>query len=263
MQVVLGLSQILAGHSLGGPLYFLGERTLIHGSPAVASGEFLGRLFLRPYSTFSHPNILAGWLLLSFLIILRLLPYLSTSRRRPLAILTAAITAAGLIFSASRVAIFSFFFLALPLHLIPQRRLPTYYLLLCAVTLTGLFVFAPPTLSDPSFQERLYLQQLSFTNFISHPIFGTGASASLSYYPSLPTSPRLLQPDHNSFTLFLSWFGLAGLFPIFLLRRPSRLVLSALLPLLPLLLFDHYLLTSPQGLFSFLLYLFLLTRSKG
>ena len=91
----------------------------------------------------------------------------------------------------------------------------------------------------------------------THPLFGTGAQASISTYPEIDPNYRLLQPDHNSLTLFLSWFGLFGLLAILYSLHPYsiRHTLYAILPLTPILLLDHYLLTSPQGLFILLLYL--------
>lgn len=47
--------------SLG--LWFLGERNFHAGTPGIALTNWQGQLFLRPYATFPHPNVLAGYIL--------------------------------------------------------------------------------------------------------------------------------------------------------------------------------------------------------
>jgi hypothetical protein len=41
-------------------MYYLGERSVSVGSPAVALGSFMHEVVLRAYGTFGHPNVLAG-----------------------------------------------------------------------------------------------------------------------------------------------------------------------------------------------------------
>ncbi len=62
--------QFLKQSSLGGIFWWLGERTFSLSTPGIAKGEFFGRLFLRPYGTFSHPNSLAGFTLVALILIL-------------------------------------------------------------------------------------------------------------------------------------------------------------------------------------------------
>ncbi|MBI3343049.1 hypothetical protein HY032_02750, partial [Candidatus Gottesmanbacteria bacterium] len=68
---VLAIGQFLLQHSIGGPLWWLGERTFTVDTPGIARFDFhfshaspAGGLFtfhfslfgLRPYATFTHPN---------------------------------------------------------------------------------------------------------------------------------------------------------------------------------------------------------------
>jgi O-antigen ligase len=108
--------------------------------------------------------------------------------------------------------------------------------------------------------ERQTLQNLSLKVISQHPLFGTGANASISTYPTASQKFRLLQPDHNSTTLLFSWFGIFGTLSIlFLLRSKFQNLriydLRFILPLSPLLLLDHYFLTSPQGMFILIIFL--------
>lgn len=71
---LIGITQFFLQHSMGGVLYYLGERSFSSSTPGIANMNIDGRLILRPYSTFAHPNIFAFYLLfvnvitLSFLI---------------------------------------------------------------------------------------------------------------------------------------------------------------------------------------------------
>jgi len=54
--------QLLSGSSIGGPLYWLGERRFNSFTPGIATLTLFGRILLRPYATFPHPNVLAGYM---------------------------------------------------------------------------------------------------------------------------------------------------------------------------------------------------------
>jgi hypothetical protein len=62
---LLGLAQMVKGGSLGGIMWWLGERTFNISTIGVAQISVLGQGLIRAYGTFSHPNSLAGFLLVS------------------------------------------------------------------------------------------------------------------------------------------------------------------------------------------------------
>jgi len=267
------------------------------GSPGVALATFMDHVVLRAYGTFGHPNVLAGFAVISLLIILRLHPRplgsdplskrtllkrnsrlqvekgpVATGRRVLMGTMFPLLLASLLVLlTQSRAAALSLFGFVIPFYLIKKTKNGTlfiYFILGVAVSLVTSF-YSPPR-SDLSSTQRIGLQQLSLTVIKSYPIFGTGAQASISTYPLVGSSVRLLQPDHNSFTLLISWFGLFGVLAVFSAAKWSDLegraqprdmqsaegqTLKLLFPLLPLLFLDHYLFTSPQGLFILLLYL--------
>ena len=245
-QLALALIQVALGHSLQGLLYYLGERMVSVGSPNIAQAVFMDRVVLRAYGTFSHPNILAGWLVISLLILRRLNP-----RRFVLAI-SGALTILGVFLTQSRSSALALFGIIIPFYFLRSLRSRllyfAFFLVLSSYFLFPIFI----SRSDLSLTERLDLQGISFQVIRQFPLFGTGAQASISTYPVVSPSLRLLQPDHNSFTLFLSWFGLVGVFSLLSFLTSN---IYHLFPILPLLLLDHYLLTSPQGLFILLFYL--------
>ncbi|KKQ31411.1 MAG: hypothetical protein US68_C0004G0014 [Candidatus Shapirobacteria bacterium GW2011_GWE1_38_10] len=62
----LGLAQVLKGGSLNGIWWWLGERRFTFGGIGIAQMRFFDEGWIRAYGTFSHPNSLAGFLLLSW-----------------------------------------------------------------------------------------------------------------------------------------------------------------------------------------------------
>lgn len=251
-QICLAAAQLYLGHSLQGFFYYLGERVVSVGQPGVALASFMGQVMLRAYGTFGHPNILAGWLVMVFLIILRLKP------RAMYHILSTLLTTLGIIFTQSRSAAIAYFGIIIPFYILKSLRSRVLYLMILFTLIISHWSLITLVRADLSLTQRLNLQNLSFHVIQKYPILGTGANASISTYPVVNPVFRLLQPDHNSFTLSLSWFGLAGILVIIYMVRIYRFMALRLynfLPLIPLLLLDHYLLTSPQGLLILLLYL--------
>jgi hypothetical protein len=255
-QVILGILQTWLGQSLQGPFYFLGERALNISSPNVAKAQIFGRTILRSYGTFSHPNVLAGWLVVCSLIVIMLYRKYKTGNTSYPILFTLILSPLGLLLTGSRAALLAFFGIVVPFYIFRLPRFRTLYffvlisLLACVVLYTSYLNH-----SDISIKERVVLQKLSTRIIENYPFFGTGANASIAAYPQINHTIRLLQPDHDSFTLFLSWFGTIGVLSLLYLLKSKIYILESIFPLLPLLLFDHYLLTSPQGLFILLLYI--------
>ena len=70
---LLSFLQYLNQGSIGGFFYFFGERAFNSQTPGIANASINGQLFLRPYATFSHPNVLAGFLVIAMLYLFLLL----------------------------------------------------------------------------------------------------------------------------------------------------------------------------------------------
>ena len=236
-------------------MYYLGERSVAVGQPAIALGTLMDTVVLRAYGTFGHPNVLAGWLAVSLLIILKLTLAKKLNIGNWLLVISTITTIVGVFLTQSRSAALALYGLIIPFYLINKLKTRFTYFVFLLVSSSYLLSSYPPPRADLSNTERLTLQGLSLSVVKTYPLFGTGANASISTYPAISPSNRLLQPDHNSFTLFLSWFGIFGVLALLYSLRPllaSNIYL--LVPLAPLLALDHYFSTSPQGLFIFLLY---------
>ncbi len=257
-QLVLSIAQVWLGHSIQGPLYYLGERMVSVGQPGVALATFMNEVVLRAYGTFGHPNVLAGWLVITSLIMFKL------SKNTLLKHGALIITIFGVMLTQSRSALLALFGILIPFYVMTNLRQRLIYFASILTLLCGILFINSTTLSrslDLSYSERLSLQLISIKTIVNYPVFGTGTQASITAQSTQEQSRLLrhaaLQPDHNSFTLFLSWFGIGGLLMLFFVSRlyGFTALLIRLIPLLPLLLLDHYLLTSPQGLLVLLLYL--------
>jgi hypothetical protein len=65
---IIAIAQFFLQHSVGGLLWFLGERTFDITTPGIARAQFFpfiisnSREILRAYATFPHPNVLGGFL---------------------------------------------------------------------------------------------------------------------------------------------------------------------------------------------------------
>jgi hypothetical protein len=66
LETFLGLAQVLNGGSLNGIWWWLGERRFSFGGIGIAQIRFFDEGWIRAYGTFSHPNSMAGFLLMAW-----------------------------------------------------------------------------------------------------------------------------------------------------------------------------------------------------
>jgi O-antigen ligase len=244
---LLAFWQFYLQHSAGGPWFWLGERPLNLLSPQVAKISLgsLG-LFLRSYSTFPHPNALAGFLSISILLLLYFRPKLHH--------LVISVALFALLLTFSRSAVFLLLLLSL-IYFWPKKIVPKFVSFAILVTSFLLLVkYGTPS----SLSERLFLFKKTLYFIFYHPIFGLGlGNFSLASYPASSPQPFLnFQPVHNAFLLLAAELGL----PVFVVAFISLanqlkiywhclplLLRLALLDIIFLALIDHYWLTSHQN----------------
>ena len=227
---LLALGQFLTQHSLLG-YWFMGEPNLSPSLGGVALGSWGGREVLRAYGTFPHPNVLGG--------ILSVVLVWLAARKRWFGF---GVGFAAVVASLSRTAWVSL-----------------------AGGLTSLLSGFHSFLlwGDLSFSRRWELLESAGRMISSSPLAGVGLGQFTSVLPEfgLPSGLSLfIQPAHNIFALIAAESGIPALLAfLFLLaaafrqtlRQKNRLMTIALLQLVFLGFFDHYLYTSPQGLFLF------------
>ena len=104
---LLAIFQFISQSSLDGPFYWLGERHYSLTTPDIAKTilPFTGQQVLRSYSTFSHPNSLAGYLVVVSLLIIILKRKLNL--KNVLIQITLLLSFLALLTTFSRSAIFA------------------------------------------------------------------------------------------------------------------------------------------------------------
>lgn len=256
--IILQFLQLFHQSSLQGIFYFLGERYFNLTTPFIAKINLFSTQFIRPYSTFSHPNSLAGYLLLVFVLSQAYFPYLYFLLPLFLAI----------IFTFSKMAIFALF-----ISLLPSLFFPVIIFLSLIFSLYPFFISLLPSaffsssffLSLPStISQRLTLSRPILSIFQQNFFTGTGLRSSLFSLPqALPPSsllPANLQPVHSLITLSFLELGSPFIFIPFLLKRKllffskirlstlsKKLLLSTLLVVFLTGSVDHYWWTLPQN----------------
>ena len=188
-QSCLSFLQFINQRSIGGLFYYLGERTFGAQTPGIADASINGQLFLRPYATFSHPNVLAGFLVVAMLYLFFIYSKFKFSRL----ILVAAISAGtiALILTLGRTAIFLWFICLIFLFgktfdkkykkgnsNLAGPVLAAVFFILSAVVVfnNSIFLqrFLTTRLTDESIVQRQNLINDSLTMFSKQPFLGTG-----------------------------------------------------------------------------------------
>lgn len=283
---LLSVAQYIKQGSLGGIFYFFGERTFEGLTPGIANVSASGELILRSYGTFSHPNVLAGFLLLILTFILFNLNFkkIITS----LYLCAIILGTVALLFTFSRIAIL-FWTLSVFVYVfskVPHKaRLAfggksdfkykfTLLSLLALVALVSFLFYSPFYLrfiQSSFFEDAVVLREKliisGFEQFLRNPIIGTGLN---NYFLNVVTRGNVFvfQPVHNIFLLVLIQTGIVGFcYFIWILYKTFRSVVKEKSLYLKLIffyiiligLFDHYFLTLQQGqlLFAFFMGVFL------
>ncbi|MBU1000546.1 O-antigen ligase family protein [Patescibacteria group bacterium] len=242
----ISVLEFIKGEAVG--LWILGERTFTISTPGIAKFDFYGHEFLRPYATFPHPNVLAGFMLISicilynyrnlllgsyekkqecFLSSLKSLFKKSTSFQLndflkdhyfsfkgkqvliELAILSAGIS---IFLSMSRTAILAGFIVVFYLS---KKLGRTILAITATILLPVLFTRYSSILNfdNLALLRREELADSAWRIFLKSPLYGVGLNNYIPVQASdLIVGPsRFLQPVHNIFLLILAETGLIGL----------------------------------------------------
>lgn len=315
-QGILVVSQYFLQKSLG--LKFLGEEYIRKGLPGIASFKILHgyrwiidqfldvsreALVIRPYGTFSHPNVMGAFMAFSALLSVYLLYVSRETWKRVLIMFVLALQIFSLVISFSRVAILGFmlavgFWLALLFLTKHRQKIATYdgkrlrfaviytgmVLLLCF----GLFypqflertgVVSYGTSNQEALEDRVIYQNIALNMVRQHPLLGVGYQnfvKTMDRYSVAALKDYQHQPVHNIYLLIAAESGMIGLslFLVFIFLILKAAVKSFSDPLNALLtaiflsflfigLFDHYFFTIQQGRVMFFLTAALLFASAS
>lgn len=261
IQVVLASLQVYLQRSLGSIFYILGERTFSAQTPGIANAYINGQMTLRPYGTFPHPNVLAGYLVV-------VMTYILFNNKSKVSKFGLVVGTIGLLLTLSRISLLVWI-LVITWKVIRETR-KNLFRKACVLTAAVLFVilFTPvgarvlsTNFGDISVRERLFLNTYALKIFEKSPVFGVGwnnfyIEVAKIWQPKDFGLTFYLQPVHNIYLLILSQTGIifTSLAGYLLFRAILKAFNSKRLYIFPMLLSlvfmgfsDHYFLTVQQG----------------
>lgn len=267
---LIAIAQFLKQASLGGIFWWLGERSFNAATLGIAKAVVNGQLIMRPYASFSHPNVLAGFLLIGLILTFR--HVLQRNRLLAIGYLLLVIFALAISFSRSAWLVgllVSLWFLVWRLwkkkSLFARQSFSRDGLfVICglsfvvAATATILLIKLPFSTEEALFQ-RVQLIKAASLMIQTAPLQGVGLNNFIVRLPEfwpITGFTYWLQPVHNIYLLVAAETGIVGLviFGWFLaltykrlLITNRRLLITALSAILTLGLFDHYWLTLQQA----------------
>lgn len=268
IQSLISIVQFLLQRSIGGFLYFLGERSFHVDTIGIATFFSNGQELLRVYGTFPHPNVLAFFLSIALIILVSLITSTNHRIRTLLYSFLSIIIFLALLLTASRVTIISTLLLSLFLFIRSKKALYYAVIILLLVIPSYLLIFSGRFLILGSvfeaFSIRADLVLESMRVFANNLLFGVGPNGTFFISPNsiLPIYVRF-QPVHNIYLLIFAQIGLFGSFFVmqFLLKVLRRIkenfktknkfifpISILVLELLIVGLFDHFFITLQQGL---------------
>jgi len=234
-ELILSLGQVARGGSLQGLFYWLGERKFSYIDPGIALMSIADETFIRAYGTFSHPNVMAGFVGVCLLV---------WQRFKKIDLSFWLIWWSGivvLVLTGSRVAI-----LSLLVSLFFKFRIKNI-LALVVVGLMGLVLYKQVGWDVNSGLKRTWLVGQSLRQIAFSPIFGIGLGNNIianSEYRNFE-GVRLLQPVHNVYLLIMAELGLL-VTVIFVFFSKKVRFNKVLLFILITGLFDHYWISAAQ-----------------
>lgn len=245
VESILAAVQFLKGGSLG--FWILGERTFSITTPAIAKFNFYGIELLRPYGTFSHPNVLAAFLLIGGMCVWVMRGGFKSKSLMFISFITVITT-------FSRAAIMAEIFIC---FFVLRKKFFIGLIIGILVVSPLLYERFSSVLNSDNLTilRREELAKSAVELFLRNPLFGIGLN---NFIPALSSDiisgpNRFLQPVHNIFLLSLSETGILGLlgllgllgYPIYRAFKCQMLLIWCVILFLGM--FDHYFLTLPQG----------------
>ena len=284
VESVVGIFQAVKHGSIGGLFYFLGERSFNSLTPGIANAEVNGSLIFRPYATFSHPNVFAGFLVIGMIFLLN---FLLQERVLLKKIYFAAVIVLGttaLFYTLSRAAVIVWFMSGLTIIIahwlnatndrkIKLVNINVFYMLSMLIIFITTLIMSPlgTRIAKSNFHEEAIAKRINQYKQAAGVIkknllFGAGM---YQYLPALEAEKAIHgvivnEPVHNIFLLYIAQTGLiGGLFSILFLYQTfnklkkelasKKMRMTTILKIILLgIVFalgigDHYFLTLQQG----------------
>ena len=260
----LSIFQYLNQKSLGGFFYLFGERSFTGQTPGIANASLGGDLILRPYGTFPHPNVLAGYLLLFMTLIL----FNMEGRNKLIKniyLISLILGSLGILLSLGRFP-FILWLLTIAIFAFKKNKEKFKKIIissLLALSIVVSFIFYTPfylrffetSFFDESFVLRSELLVSAFQKILESPIIGHGLN---NYFTDSKVLGNIfyLQPVHNIFVLVFLKVGLIGfLYSLWFIiktiqnfnKKTPLFIKLTFFYIIIIGFFDHYFLTLQQG----------------
>ncbi len=274
-QAVTGILQFYRQQSVFPSYLFLGEVNFNH-SIGLAKDNYFHTANILAYGTTSHPNVLAGFIVLGGLLLLKkfgLQVWQGSWWQKLLALIIASTLLWTLVLTQSIAAVLC---LLIGLGVIIGQKFwcnlgktsstKFKYIVFICLCLSSLFI-VPELLhlgslrfpNNQSFTRRDTLNRAALAMIEHQPIFGVGLdnfTVNLEKYSQSKEIVRFIQPAHNVLILWIAETGLLGiLIGVLVIWRMHDSMLLPLLILLPLMTLDHYLFTQQTGLLLAIFYI--------
>ena len=258
LQALLATMQLFVGGTFASSMLGMSAHKAVESGTAVV--EYAGQRFMRAYGGQSHPNIFGGLTLVSLMLFNWLLTYKKTLGIRKNIIQFVILVSAALFFSFSRAAWLSLFLWIA--CLVYARKTLRESQITMVRWIVGTFallsvIFFPLVVSRATGSSKL--EQRSITEratdighwgqvIKNHSLFGTGLGAYTAALSHAAGDRRV--PVHNAFLLFIAEIGFVGVMTLVLSAIVLRLRFvwkMEYVVFLPIILFDHYLLSLWSG----------------
>jgi len=262
--IPLMVYQLVFQKSLNGWAYLLGERRMSFYTIGISKFNILGKYFMRPYSTFSHPNSLSGYLVVIYVLLFTKTKPICCVRALRALLLVAVILTASL--NAVLVLIMVFIYLILKKRFsFNEKKIFTiwfFLILLLSILHPALLKDRFSVMNNESIRNRVVLGVSAYKMLEENPLFGVGLNNFIYFLPRLAEENNgvwILQPVHNMVLLIFAELGIFGLlfFSVIIIRaiknnyvyknNISMNLTLALVSILTLGLLDHYFLTLQQN----------------
>lgn len=276
----IGILQFILGRTIGGPLYLLGERNFTISTQGIALTDIFGKVYMRAYSTFSHPNSLAGYLGVGLITTLFVFSKKALIKRGwGVAIICLAFALSFSLSAFIGVLFCGILYFLLRKKIVKARYLifiPSVFLLVSlALPFVSTSVLNNKTNLPQNISQRAYLTSISGTIISQNFLLGTGLNTfviSESRTKVFDVYLWILQPVHNIFLLVFSETGMLSLLFIYgglmLLTKKAislknNLFYFVLAFVLVTGLADHYWFTLQQNMFILAFILGISFREEG
>ena len=250
VEFVLAVGQVVNGGSLGGIFYWLGERRFDYMTVGIARISWFGDNFVRAYGTFSHPNSLAGFLLVAVLLLDKVKNSKINKTRmwtiNWLAIIGIILTGSRLVWVVGLLTVIFRF----------KSKFGLKMVLIGLMLMVGGLLFENKInwlggWSNQSVLLRLNLNKSALKMIGQFPIFGVGLGNFLTKLPDYLFNFWIIQPVHNVFLLVLAEMGIVGFgwLWVFLNKKIEWRKFGWIWAVIVMTgMFDHYWLSLPQNL---------------